>query len=242
MPELEDKIEGASGPHAPAAAESPDARDACAEARDENFVPAWLAALVLVLLLVVMAVGGYVLRGVLAGERRVATPEQREIQRWAAEVREKPTDLEARVQLGYAYQQAERFDRALSEYGYVLERDPRNTGALYNRGVTYLELGLSDKAEESLWDVLEVQRDHALAAKSLGEIYAKREQYRSLLAAVRPVVEAHPEMADLQYLTGLAYEHTGRLDWAKARYELALKYAPDMVEARRGLDRIKELE
>lgn len=209
---------------------------------EENFVPAWLALVVLVLLLTVMAVGGYVLRGVIAGERRAATPEEREIQTWAAQVRKDPADLQARVQLGYAYQQAERYDRALAEYEYVIERDPGNTGALYNRGVTYVELGLAEDAEEALWDVLEVQEDHALAAKSLGELYAEREQYRSLLAAVRPVVEAHPQMADLQYLTGLAYENTGHPDWAKARYELALRYAPDMVEARRGLERIEELE
>lgn len=206
---------------------------------EENFVPAWLAILVLVLLLGVMGLGGYVIRGVVAGKGKASTPQEREIQNWRQAVKENPEDLQARVQLGYAYQAAERYDRALEEYDYVIKRDPRNTAALYNRGVSYLELDLPDKAEEALWDVLEIDPEHVLAAKTLGELYAERGQYRSLLAAVRPVVEAHPQMADLQYLTGLAYENTGHPDWAAARYRLALKYAPDMTEARKGLKRLE---
>lgn len=205
---------------------------------EEHFVPAWLAALVLVLLLAVVGVGGYAIRGFVAGDRRVESVEQAEIDKWRKEVKAEPLDLDARLQLGYAYQLAGRYDNALKEYGFIIERDPKNTAALYNRGVSYLELDLQDKAEEAFWDVLEVRNDHALAAKQLGELYAERGQYKSLLKAVRPVVEAHPQMADLQYLTGLAYERTGHPDWALARYRLALEYSPDMPEAREGVVRL----
>lgn len=225
------------------AAVPPDDETAATTQRSEdNFVPAWLAMLVLVLLLAVMGIGGYVIRGVISGNTRAATPEQKEIQAWRKAVGENPDDLQAHVQLGYAYQLADQYDRALEEYAFVIERDPKNTAALYNRGVSYLELKLPDKAEESFWDVLEVQPDHTLAAKTLGEMYAERGQYRSLLAAVRPVVEKNPQMADLQYLTGLAYENTGHPDWARARYKLALKYDPDMQRAKDGLKRLGDLE
>jgi tetratricopeptide (TPR) repeat protein len=206
----------------------------------DHFVPAWLAALVLVLLLAVMGLGGYTLRGMVAGERRVLDVADAEIARWRDEVRADPDDVGARVSLGYAYQQAGRLDRAVAEYQEALERDPRNTAALYNLGVVYVRTGVDDKAEKVLWRVLEISPDHALAARALGEIYAERGQYRSLLAAVRPVVEVRPEIADLQYLTGLAYENTGNPEWAIVRYRLALTYSPDYEKAREGLVRLGE--
>lgn len=201
-------------------------------------MPAWLAALVLVLLLAVMGLGGFVLRGIVAGEGRQPDLADEAIEKWRTQVDERPDDLDARVQLGYAYQLAGRYDRALEQYGYVIERNPSDTGALYNRGIVYQRMGVDDRAEEALWEVLEVQEDHVLAARALGEIYAERGQYRSLLRAVRPVVEEHPEIADLQYLTGLAYENTDQIDWAIARYRLALKYSPGYEKAVEALDRL----
>lgn len=207
---------------------------------EENFVPAWLAGLVLVLLLAVMGVGGYAIRGAVSGDRRIADIADVDIARWSKEVRENPDDIDARVRLGYAYQQAGRLDKAVESYEYALEKQPKNTAALYNLGIVYQRLGVDDSAERLLWDVLDVAPDHALAARALGEIYAERGEYRSLLKAVRPVVEVQPQIADLQYLTGLAYEHTGHPDWAVARYRLALKYSPGFPQAREGLRRLGE--
>lgn len=203
-----------------------------------NLIPMWLAVLVLVLLLGVMGVGGYVIRGVVAGDQRSLSPREAEIQTWRAKVREAPTDPGTHLGLGYAYQLAGRYDKALSEYGTVLEQQPKDTAALYNRGMVYLKLDVGRKAEESLWAVLEVEPDHVLAAKALGEYYADAHKYRSAIKAVRPAAEAHPEMADLQYLMGLSYENLGNTQWAIARYQLALKYAPDMQQAVEALDRL----
>jgi hypothetical protein len=52
------------------------------------------------------------------------------------------------------------------------------------------------------------------------------------------VVEQNESAADLQYLMGLAYENLGRADWSETRYRLALKYYPDMQEAKEGLERL----
>ncbi|MHB9004561.1 MAG: tetratricopeptide repeat protein, partial [Coriobacteriia bacterium] len=140
--------------------------------------------------------------------------------------------------LGFAYQRARRMDEALEQYEVVLEDAPDDTAALYNKGIVLQSTGRDDEAEEIWWQVLEIEPQHILAAKALGEMYAERREYRSLLEAVRPVVKENESSADLQYLTGLAYENLGRHDWASARYELALKYYPDMKEAREGLERI----
>lgn len=204
-----------------------------------NLIPMWLAVLVLLLLLGVMAVGGYVIRGVVAGDERELSPREAEIESWRAKVRAAPQDPAAHLGLGYSYQLAGRYDKALAEYQTVLDEQPGDTAALYNRGVVYLKLDVDRKAEESFWDVLEVEPGHVLAAKALGEFYSEKRQYRSAIRAVRPAVEAHPEMADLQYLMGLSYEKLGNTGWAIERYKLALKYAPDLQLAVEGLDRLE---
>lgn len=206
--------------------------------RHADMVPVWLALLVLVLLLGVMAVGGYVIRGVIDGRVRVTSPEDLRINQSREQLRTDPDNLEVRLRLAYAYQQSGRLDAALAEYETVLASDPQNTAALYNEGIVYQRLGVQERAEKRFWDVLEVAPTHELAAKELGALYAQRKEYRSLIEAVRPVVEARPELADLQYLMGVAYENLGRSDWAEARYRLALKYAPDMPEARDALVRL----
>jgi tetratricopeptide (TPR) repeat protein len=216
--------------------EDPGARGESSPAPD--LVPSWLAFLVLLLLIAVVGLGGYVLNDVLTGEDAPRSSTEAEVLRYETEVRTSPDDPRAHVRLGFAYQQAGRFDDALEEYERALELDPRDTAALYNTGVILLDLGEDDRAEEVLWDVLEIDPEHVLAAKQLGEYYARRGHYRSLLVAVEPVVEAQPQMADLQYLMGLAYENLGAPEEAEERYRLALEYAPDLVEAREGLERL----
>lgn len=205
------------------------------EPPDGATVPAWMAVLVLFLLVAVVALGGFIVRGLVEGG---ATPEQAEIAKWQQVVEQDPTNMNARLSLGYAYQVDKQYDKALAQYRQVLKADPTDTAAMYNTGVIYLALSLDKQAERSLWAVLETDPHHVLAAKALGEYYASKHQYRSLVTAVRPAVQAQPEMADLQYLMGLAYENLGKTDWARARYQLALKYAPDMKEARDGLRRL----
>ncbi len=204
-----------------------------------RLVPTWLAALVLVLLLAVMVVGGYVLRGVLTGANEPVSPVQSDILKWEQAVEATPDDPEAHLSLGFAYQQDKRYEDALTHYDIVESLRPRDTAALYNSGVVLLELGRDEEAEAKLWDVLEIEPEHILAAKVLGEYYAERREYRSLIVAVRPAAEANESAADLQYLMGLAYENIDHLDWAETRYRLALKYYPDMPEALEGLDRLE---
>jgi tetratricopeptide (TPR) repeat protein len=207
---------------------------------DENLVPAWLALLVLILIIAVVGVGGFVVRGMLTGRAQSSTT-QADITQWQQAVASDPGDIDARLNLAYAYQQAAQYDTALAEYAKVLEQRPKDTAALYNTGVILMTTGSAKKGEAALWEVLKVDPKHALAAKELGEYYAAKGQFKSLIVAVEPAVTAKPTLADLQYLMGLAYEKTGKPDLARERYGLALKYAPDMLEALAGLQRLGEV-
>ena len=216
----------------------PDAASGVEEVQDSTgMVPVWLAALVMVLLLAVMGMGGYIIRDLMSRPTASSSAEL-EVERWEAAVEADINDVEAKLQLGFAYQQAERYEDALLEYDNVLLYWPSDSAARYNKGIVLIELDRGKEAEEVLWDVLELEPGHVLAAKALGDYYAEIGQYRSLIEAVRPVVEQQESAADLQYLMGLAYENLGREDWAEQRYILALKYYPDMPEAREALERL----
>lgn len=207
-------------------------------ATQDNFIPLWLVVLVLLLLLAVMGVGAFVIRGVMAGDRPAVTREQLEVASWLKQIKAHPSDPQLHLGLGYAYQQAEQYRKAIAEYEFVLKTDPRDTAALYNRGVSYQLLNSGDEAKSSWLAVLKVDATHALAAKALGEYYGDQRDYRSLVAVVAPAVQAHPEMADLQYLLGFGYEKQGEPKLAIARYRLALTYTPGMTDARAGLKRL----
>ena len=207
------------------------------DAASENLVPAWLAALVLVLLIGVAAVGGFLIRGLLVDDTPPA-PADIAIEELTAEVEKDPNDPEALLGLAYAQQQDGDLEGALSGYDRVLELDPGNQGALFNKGSALLALGRAKEAEAVLWDVLEIAPDHVLAAKALGEYYIGQQQYKSALTALEPVAKARPEFADLQYLAGYACEQLGIRDTAVGYYQGALTFVPDHVDARAGLERL----
>jgi tetratricopeptide (TPR) repeat protein len=208
--------------------------------RDDQLVPGWLALVVLLLLIAVVAVGGFVVRGLMSSPREM-TPAQADIVTGEAAVKADPTNTDAMLDLAYAYQRDGQSDKAIAEYALVLKTDPKNTAALYNTGLIQIQIqtGKGKAGETSLWAVLKIDPTHALAAKALGDYYASKKQYKSLLVAVGPVAKANPDLADLQYLLGLAYENLGQKTEAIAAYSSALQFAPDLKGARDALRRLQ---
>jgi len=204
-------------------------------------VPTWLAVVVLGLLLAVVAAAGFILRGYFE-LGATAGSAMSQIARKEAQVAREPEDVESLLALGSAYHEAGRLREAVVQFDTVLEIRPFDTAALYGKGLVLMEQGSDKQAEEILWDVLERDPGHVLAAKRLGEFYADRSEYRSLIYTIRPVVEESETSADLQYLMGYGYENLGRGDLAEERYRLALRYWPDMTEAKEGLERLGVVE
>ncbi|MDT8434831.1 MAG: tetratricopeptide repeat protein [Anaerosomatales bacterium] len=200
--------------------------------------PRWLIYTVIVLLGALLAMAVYLSLANRAGPGTARSTGQQEIAELREALRQSPDDTAVQLELAYAYQQAGRLSEALDLYDRVLAVFPTQTAALYGKGSVLLALGDSKGAERVLWEVLEINEGHVLAAQTLGEMYAGWGHYRSLIKAVRPAVVLNESSAELQFLMGLAYENLGQREWAEARYRLALEHYPDMPQARAGLERL----
>jgi len=200
--------------------------------------PRWLAITALVLSVVVLVVGGVVVATLLRG-RAATTSGDARIQILEQAVDARPEDVTSRRVLAFAYQQAGLNKQALKQYEEVLESEPEDQGALYNSGLLYLAAGKDRKGQERLTKLLRLAPSHTLAAKALAQSYAENEEYERVIDVALPAANAHPELADLQYLAGLGLERTGDAIAAKKRYERALKLVPEMSEAQAGLKRVE---
>lgn len=206
------------------------------ETRDD-LVPGWLALLVLVLLLAVFALGGWIVRGMVA-EKRSVDPAAVAVASWKAKVAGDGSNTQYRLSYGFALQQDKQYAKALAQYRVVLAEEPKNTAALYNEGVIYSQTGQPKLAEITWWKVLDIAPDHVLSAKALGQYYIGKHQYKSALVALKPAVKAQPQYADLQYLEGQCLERLDLDAAAIQHYRLAVRYAPDLTDARDALTRL----
>lgn len=203
-------------------------------------IPFWVAAAVIVLVAAILAVSMLLSAQIRDRRRYASEAASAPIRVLEGMARRKPWDLSVRRQLAFAYQQAGRTDDALREYDGVLDREADDLASLYNSAMIHIASGDGAQGEKLLSRVIALSPGHYLAAKALGERYAVQERYDRVLAVVLPAAEAHPELADLAYLAGFAYERTGRKALAEERYRHALELIPDMVQAREGLDRLSD--
>jgi len=198
-------------------------------------VPTWVALVVLGVLLALAALGGYGVHELLDGGNAAERRQLAAIESWRTKVAESPQDVQSRLKLANALVDAGQYRSAVVEYDTVLKENPNDVAALYGRASVLSSMGDVRDAESAYWAVLQQEPGHVRAAEALGDYYASKAQYRSLIVAVKPAVAVHPTEARLQYLLGLAYENTGHRDWAIERYRLALKAVPDMPEATAAL-------
>lgn len=206
------------------------------QAADEARVPLWLALVNVVLLVVVLALTGVLVRTRMTVDEAAPRPALKQLER---EARADET-TQTLLRLGFEYEKAGMLDEALSTNRRVTELDPKNTAALYHIGSILIEMGRDDDAEDALRSALAIDPTHAMTAKALAELYRSREDYSLLLDVIEPAAAASPRLADLQALLGLAREKTGDMDGAARAYREAVRSDPSLADAREGLRRVTE--
>ena len=204
-----------------------------------HHAPLWLVVLVAALAVCVLAAGVYAYTLSRAPERRQSALDQLRVDTAQAQVTSTKGSAASHLQLAYAYQRAGNYSRARREYAVVLSADPRNTAAEFNLGqIDELE-GDTRAAAKHYRTALSIDQGNELAAKQLAIIEYANQDWKGLLGTLEPAVAASPDMSDLRFLLGVAYEKSGQRKKAIAEYKMALRFTPNLREAKAALARLQ---
>ena len=123
-----------------------------------------------------------------------------------------PKNVNATVQLGNTYFDAERWDEAIKWYGRALELDPRNADASTDLGVSYYYTNKPDEALAQFEKSLAISPTHTKTLLNKGIVLAFGTQDLKAAAAVwQKVVDLAPDSPEGQAarraLQGIASAH-----------------------------------
>ncbi|MCX6570207.1 MAG: tetratricopeptide repeat protein [Candidatus Aminicenantes bacterium] len=119
------------------------------------------------------------------------------------------------------------FDGALAGLKAILEKDPRDSNALYLTGVVYLRKDLPAEASGAFLKVTELSPKFAAAFYQLGVCYQRQDQPDKALAEFEKAIAVEPGNPDVYYNSGLLLFGLTRIDEALAHFEKALALRPD---------------
>jgi tetratricopeptide (TPR) repeat protein len=105
----------------------------------------------------------------------------------------------------------------------VIEKEPRNAGALLNAGNCFFTLNMSDKAEHYFRRAVEASPDFADGWFNLGNVYLQKNQFHKALSAYENALKYDREFASALKNIGVTYESRGEYDKAEHHYLEALK-------------------
>jgi tetratricopeptide (TPR) repeat protein len=146
-----------------------------------------------------------------------------------------------------ARQQLGQQEEAIADYAAALNLDamsgPLRATALYNRGLSQHKLGHLPLAIEDYTGALLLNSELPQAFLSRGQ--ALRESGQLLFALSdfeRALLFGHPNVARVNYLTGLTYEQLNRKIEARRHYDAALAADPRNAQARARIEALGEIE
>lgn len=90
---------------------------------------------------------------------------------YISSVQEEPNFVPSLLNLGHNYLESGQYQQALAQYDKVLEADPEQPSALYNRALAYQMLDDSGRAEQAFLSFLERHRTGKWASRALGHLH-----------------------------------------------------------------------
>jgi membrane associated rhomboid family serine protease len=135
-------------------------------------------------------------------------------------VKDRPDILRAHLLLAEAYQNGKRFDDAIVEYRYVLEKQPLSERAWYRMGWAFMDTGRYENAIDAFSQSLKIDSQNSTG-----------QTHRDIQLEIRMDREA----------LARAYEGANRFDDSIAEYRKILQTFPDNYIAKQELPRLEEL-
>lgn len=110
-----------------------------------------------------------------------------------------------------------------------------NAVGFYNLGRAYEDRALFPLAAGAYQQAIRIKPDYEEALTNLSHCFLAQQRYAEALVYGHRALAINPQSFRAYYLTGKAYEGSGRVDLAAAAYRHALIYNPDDLEAGNSL-------
>jgi len=98
---------------------------------------------------------------------------------------------------------------------------------LYDRGISYYDKGMIDKAIEEFKEVLELDPDDVETHYHLGNAYADKEMFDEAISIYKKTIEKNPEFIDAYLSLGMLYLDIDLIDEAISLCKQAININPD---------------
>ena len=132
------------------------------------------------------------------------------------------------MKLGNFYFESKDYEKAIGQYKAVLEKEPENASALFNRGFAYDEKGDFDKAIEDYDLYLEkINPRSAAAYYNRGLVYTHLGQYERAIEGYNKAIELNPEDVSAMLNLAESYIITKNYSGAHEMVERALNIAEE---------------
>lgn len=140
--------------------------------------------------------------------------------------------LAARVRLGRAYTDQNRFLETLEQFQAVAEADPRYPEIHSYLAVLYLKMGRVIQAIQALQTEVEFYPDNAMARLDLGDLLLQLAQPRVALRHLLAAEQKSPETPDLHYALAKTYGALDQPAKALASARKCVDLAPEALAPR----------
>ena len=136
----------------------------------------------------------------------------------------------AHINLGFAYQDLNRFEDALAEYQTASEIDPSFAPAHYNAGNALYVMGRNDEAIVEFKEAIRLYPDYTAAHCTLGTIYQKQGKIQEACDEYAKSLAISPRFADANNNMGTLLDEQGQTEEALTYYQKSVAINPDYRE------------
>jgi tetratricopeptide (TPR) repeat protein len=132
---------------------------------------------------------------------------------------------------GVALLAHQQYDRAVADFTESLRREPRNAGALNNRGQAAYLKGDYPAALRDFSAAIALEPKNVLAINNRALVLISQEQLPEALADLQTALKQVPDYPEALNNRGVVHQKLGRLDDAVTDFSAALKIDPRYVDA-----------
>lgn len=152
---------------------------------------------------------------------------QNAITLWEDTVQKSPNKDRPHINLGLAYYNIGKFDKAIIEYKTALSINPNNYVALNALGIVYADKGELKNAESSFKRSILIKKENPDAYNNLGFLLILKKQYLASIPILKKALTLNPDSSLTLSNLGIALIKSGNLEKGCSYFKLAVSVNPD---------------